>query len=389
MASKPEPEHRIGEGGLAGRVRSSVPNALALFQKLEPPTVVDEPFRFVPSSDFPYLDPASDTIIVKKPAGSPFTAIRRPGATLEIPTDEQRAEADRPNLVIDRERTRFLAESAHILTYPYVGLFGRMIPLRPERRGFLRDDGKRVFRRVDHFTYGKTRVEYPIGVHYALKGREKQLSETTVALRSDLNLGGPPLLEMKFNGNRMTSVELFFVPESSKILYMLTGESSLSKFLKGQFLSGNGIENLHYSSLKINLGTQMSIDLARWIGRGSTFNWEPREKLFRRNVAPKQAGETGAPVIWEMTQDQFIQLLSDMLLIVPASEKGGFDFARRKRAQQVRLTPIKKLLKEVERQNRPSGEQLIALTKLMEEDSRRVQLQLGFDPDSPEIEVFK
>jgi hypothetical protein len=68
-----------------------------------------------------------------------------------------------------------------------------------------------------------------------------------------------------------------------------------------------------------------------------------------------------------------------VLALVPATEEGSFDFARK---QQVRAKSLIELVKEVEKLQRPSNEQFTALLQLMGSDSHQMYLQMGIDPDS-------
>jgi hypothetical protein len=195
---------------------------------------------------------------------------------------------------------------------------------------------------------------------------------------------------MTFDGGRMTSVGLSFDAKYQQALQILTGDSLLAQYLEGQFI----IPRFHYlssnrSSLRINLGQEMGIDLTTpgdWVTLESTFSWEPRQKLFKRYTVPSEWSKGIKSPVWKITQSHVLQLVRDMLALVPALEKGNLDFARTQRAQQIQAKSLMKLVEEVEKLQLPSGEQFAALIKLMDEDSRQMHLQMGIDPNTRRLE---
>jgi hypothetical protein len=306
---------------------------------------------------------------------------------LELPTDSEREAADRTNLVIDEQRTRFFADAAHVLTYPYVDLFTRMIPWAPERRGIFSGNRERTIGRTNNIAYDDIKMNYGIDVTYVLEDGGKHLSKAVVVLGNNLTSNdSTPRLEMVFDGGKMTSVELVFDAKYQNALQMLTGDSLLAQYLESQFIIPRSwYIGTNRSSLRINLGQEMGIDLTTpgdYVSLKSTFSWEPRQKLFKRYTVPSEWLKGIKSPILKLTQSHVLQLLRDMLALVPATEKGSLDFARTQRAQQIRIKSLMELMEEVEKLQLPSGEQFTALIKLMDEDSRQMHLQMGIDTNA-------
>ncbi len=380
MRNSGEQGPKTSEKGLVRLARSVINRALPSIQ--ESPASNHDITEFVPSPAFTGLKPTDDVIIVNRSEGSKNVRAPLPGARLEMSTDYERAEADRANLRIDGERTRFLADIAHVLTYPYVDLFDRMIPWAPERRGLFRRDQERTVTRTDNFNYDDIKMNYRTNVAYILKDGGKHLSRVNVFLGNNLTSDiRTPRLEMLFDEGRMASVKLSFDENNQGSLQMLTGQSLLGKYLKGQYAPVFG-RGRNPASLRINLGEEMGIAQEREEVEGyrseiSTFSWEPRQKILKRYTAYDK-DDTPSPIIWEMTQSQFLQLLRDVLALVPTAEKGSLDFARKQRPLPQAKSLIK-LMGEVEKLPLPLGEQFEALLRMMKEDSRQMYLQMGID----------
>jgi hypothetical protein len=387
MAAEQKPDKSAVVKGLI-RVSKPLRGALTPAAEQSSPVISDH-VQFVPSSDFPGLDPSGDTIIVNS-SRNQLMSQPRPGARLEILSDSQREAADR----LSKERTKFLTEVTHVLTYPYVDLFARMIPWKPERSGFFGDED-RIVERTDHVPYDEITMDYRTKVAYLLGKDGKHLTSADVTLGNNLGFDqyrGLPNLRMHFSDDRMTSIELAFdIREQERALRILAGDSMLGTVLREQFKPKGPHKSKFYvyddnSTLKIYLGENMAIDIRQkeeLVGgdsdrHSSRFIWEPRQRVFRRYFGNGESSFKGQNTTTKLSQADYFQLLRDMLALIPATEKGSFDFIRR---QQIQMKSLEELVREVEKLDLPSEQQFESLLRLMKEDSHLNYMRAGLLED--------
>jgi hypothetical protein len=136
------------------------------------------------------------------------------------------------------------------------------------------------------------------------------------------------------------------------------------------------------STILITLEPNPTVDLVRngdpsYYGKDlkSRFTWEPRQKIFK-NFGTND-GERDLSRRATLSQSDFLLLLRDVLSLVPVTEKGTFDHARQ--LVNVKVTPLVDLMKQVEKQNLASDEQLVSLFKLMEKDGKRMYREMGLE----------
>jgi hypothetical protein len=338
---------------------------------------VDNSFSLIPSREY---TEGVDSIVVYKPE-LPYSTAPRPGRPLVILTDAQREQVDAPSVRMDKERTRFLDEVTQVITQPYADLFAGMVPVK--KRRLYEGDLKQTIERRDKLLFAD--IFFAINTKVAYFSSQTGNALEKAELSFDNNVGNAPRLEMVFNGRRMSEINLRFDFSEQRVLKMLVEGSFLGRFLE-QFTRNlpKNDDEWHHFLLNLQLGKK-SASTVLVSGRPyresyrheRLFTWDPRQKFFKDF---KAVGNTPRP---RLLQSEFVQLLWDMLALIPASEQGSFDRDRVQRIRDLRFKEVGDIIREVEESDIPSGEQFGAVLKALDEDGRKVYLTMGLLPETP------